>query len=91
MVDLTGKTILLTGASRGIGFETAVQLGAAGAHVVAHYGSHLAGAQEATGAIAEDHKLLLRANLTSPAPRPHCGSRQSPGGASSTFSSATPR
>lgn len=66
MVDLTGQTILLTGASRGIGFETAARLGAAGAHVVAHYGSHLAGAQEATSAIAEDHKLLLRADFNEP-------------------------
>ena len=50
MHDLTGKTVLLTGASKGIGAATAAALGAAGAHLVAHYGSDRAGAEAATAA-----------------------------------------
>jgi NAD(P)-dependent dehydrogenase (short-subunit alcohol dehydrogenase family) len=46
MGELTGRTILLTGASRGIGAATARVLGERGAHLVAHYGSHRAGAEE---------------------------------------------
>jgi len=37
-IDLTGKVILVTGASRGIGREIARQLGASGATVAIHYG-----------------------------------------------------
>lgn len=65
--DLTGRTVLLTGASRGIGFETARQLGAAGAHVVAHYGSHREGAEQSTAALPADRRLLVQADLARPA------------------------
>ncbi|MDA0874204.1 MAG: SDR family NAD(P)-dependent oxidoreductase, partial [Bacteroidetes bacterium] len=36
-IDLTGQTILVTGASRGIGAEIARQLAGAGATVAVHY------------------------------------------------------
>lgn len=62
-VDLTGKTILLTGASKGIGAATAAILGASGAHLVAHYGSDRAGAEAATAAIPPDRRLLVQADL----------------------------
>jgi NAD(P)-dependent dehydrogenase (short-subunit alcohol dehydrogenase family) len=39
MFDLTGKTILLTGASKGIGAATLRTLVGQGAHVAAHYGA----------------------------------------------------
>lgn len=61
--DLSGKTILLTGASKGIGAATAAVLGAAGARLVAHYGSDRTGAESATAAIPDDRKLLLGADL----------------------------
>lgn len=61
--DLCGKVILLTGASKGIGAATARILGAAGAHVIAHYGSDPNGAEAATAAIASDRKLLIKADL----------------------------
>ena len=38
MPNLTGKTALVTGASRGMGRATALALGAAGARVIVHYG-----------------------------------------------------
>lgn len=63
MHDLAGKTVLLTGASRGIGAATARALGAAGASVVAHYGGHREGAEEAVAAIPEERRLLVQANL----------------------------
>ncbi len=66
MHDLSGKTILLTGASRGIGAATARALGGAGAHLAAHYGGHRAGAEAAVAAIPEDRRLLLQADLFEP-------------------------
>src|SRR4051794_20050161 len=63
MEDLAGKTILLTGASRGIGAATARELGSGGAHLAAHYGSHRAGAEEATSQIPDERKLLVQADL----------------------------
>lgn len=63
MEDLGGKTILLTGSSRGIGAATARELGLAGAQLVAHYGSHRDGAVEATAAVPDERKLLVQADL----------------------------
>lgn len=63
-LDLRGKVILLTGASKGIGAATVRVLGAAGAYVVAHYGSDRAGAEAATAGIADARKLLVQADLS---------------------------
>ena len=63
---LAGRTVLVTGASKGIGAEIAAGLGRAGAHVVAHYGSDRAGAEAATAEIPDDRKLLLGADLYEP-------------------------
>jgi NAD(P)-dependent dehydrogenase (short-subunit alcohol dehydrogenase family) len=63
---LNGRTVLLTGASKGIGAETARALGAAGAFVVAHYGSDEAGARAATAAIDDERKLLVQADFADP-------------------------
>ena len=62
-IDLAGKTVLLTGASKGIGAATAAILGEAGAHLVAHYGSDRAGVEAATAAIPAERKHLLPADL----------------------------
>lgn len=66
MDDLHGKTVLLTGASRGIGAATARALGAAGAHLVAHYGSYREGAEEAVAGLPETQRLLVQADLAQP-------------------------
>ncbi|MCP9487648.1 MAG: SDR family oxidoreductase [Gaiellaceae bacterium MAG52_C11] len=66
MHDLAGKTILLTGASRGIGAATAQALGQAGASVIAHYGSHRQGAEQAVASIPELDRLVLGADLSRP-------------------------
>ncbi|WP_104655741.1 SDR family NAD(P)-dependent oxidoreductase [Ralstonia insidiosa] len=50
MNSLTGKTALVTGASRGIGRATALALAAAGAQVLVHFGS---GEQEAAAVVDE--------------------------------------
>ena len=64
--ELSGRTVLVTGASKGIGSAIVEALGRAGADVIAHYGSDLAGAQRATGQIPQDRKLLIAADLSDP-------------------------
>jgi 3-oxoacyl-[acyl-carrier protein] reductase len=59
MPNLSGKTALVTGASRGIGRASALALGAAGAQVLVHYGR---GATEADGVVAEIRKAGGRAD-----------------------------
>ena len=66
MSDLAGKTILVTGASKGIGAAIATALGRDGAHVIAHYGSDREGAESTTSGIPVDRKKLLAANLAAP-------------------------
>jgi 3-oxoacyl-[acyl-carrier protein] reductase len=59
MPTLTGKTALVTGASRGMGRASALALAAAGAQVLVHYGR---GAKEADGVVAEIRKAGGRAD-----------------------------
>ena len=59
MPTLTGKTALVTGASRGMGRASALALAAAGAQVLVHYGR---GANEADGVVAEIRKASGRAD-----------------------------
>lgn len=59
MPNLSGKTALVTGASRGMGRATALALAAIGAQVLVHYGR---GAAEADGVVAEIRKAGGRAD-----------------------------
>ncbi len=66
MAELTGKTALVTGASRGIGAATALGLARNGAsRVIIHYNSHRQGAEETLAAVrsAGADGELIQANL----------------------------
>lgn len=69
MADLTGKTALVTGASRGIGRAIAERLAGDGALVAVHYGSNDAAAKETVVAIerAGGQAFAVRAELSRPA------------------------
>ncbi|WP_438391273.1 SDR family NAD(P)-dependent oxidoreductase [Caballeronia sp. DA-9] len=63
MFSLENKTVLVTGASKGIGAAIATALGNAGAHVVAHYGQDRAGAERALAAVPAVRKHFVQADL----------------------------
>ena len=65
MIDLSGKTILVTGASRGIGAATALALDHAGARVVLTYSSSAAKAQEVAASCTND-PVVLQVDLAQP-------------------------
>lgn len=65
---LEGKTVLVTGASRGIGRATAIVLHREGAHVVLHYGNDKDSAQATADQLAE-RVTLVQGDLRDPAER----------------------
>lgn len=67
MFDFTNKIILVTGASRGIGREIAVQFAEQGGQVVVHYNSNRVAAEETLGLLPAGAHLIVQANLQDPA------------------------
>lgn len=65
-LDLAAKTVLVTGASKGIGAAITRRAGAAGAHVVVHYAHDRAGAEAAACDIPADRKLFVRGDFARP-------------------------
>jgi Dehydrogenases with different specificities (related to short-chain alcohol dehydrogenases) len=65
-LDLTGKTVVVTGGSRGIGAETARRMAAAGARVIVNYHR---GDAEASAVVREigDQAVAIRADIADPA------------------------
>lgn len=61
--DLAGKTVLVTGASKGIGAAIAAAAGRDGASVIAHFGVDEAGARAAVANVPDERKRLLQADF----------------------------
>ncbi len=62
-IDLDGKIALVTGASRGIGRETARQLAAAGARVAINYHRSDADAKQLARELGDDAAMVVGANV----------------------------
>ena len=93
MTTLSGKTALVTGASRGIGRASALALARAGAQVLVHYGR---GAVEAEGVVNEIRKAggradAIAADLAAPTARTSSPSRSAPSSAIGWISSSRTR
>ena len=65
MIDFTGKTILITGGSRGIGAATVRQVVAHGGKVLIHFGSNRTAAEALAREVGETSVVLCQADLTS--------------------------
>jgi NAD(P)-dependent dehydrogenase (short-subunit alcohol dehydrogenase family) len=66
-MDLSGKHILVTGTSKGIGAEIARAMLAAGATVAAHYGHDRSGAEAAVSGASDGQAKLFAADFSNPA------------------------
>ena len=65
MIDFTGKTILISGGSRGIGAATVRQVVAHGGKVLIHFGSNRTAAEALAREVGETSVVLCQADLTS--------------------------
>ena len=63
MQQLAGKTVLVTGASKGIGASIAKCVGRAGARVIAHYSSDREGAEGAVADVEPENRTLVQADF----------------------------
>ena len=65
-MDFTGKKVLITGASRGIGRAIATQFASAGAIVAAHYGNNEAAAKETLSQLVGEGHIIIQADMGHP-------------------------
>lgn len=65
-IDLSGKTILITGASRGIGRATAIKFAECGANIVIHYKDFSGGALKTLDSLPGGKHFIMKADLTDP-------------------------
>lgn len=63
MIDFSGKTVLITGASRGIGRATALAFAFAGARVAVHYHQQQDTAQAVCNSLEGDGHIITQANI----------------------------
>jgi NAD(P)-dependent dehydrogenase (short-subunit alcohol dehydrogenase family) len=79
LLDLSGRTAIVTGASGGIGASIAAALAGAGAAVVVHYRSDAAGAAAVTDGIAARGRsaVAVQADLTTAGGAAACRERSS--------------
>jgi 3-oxoacyl-[acyl-carrier protein] reductase len=66
IMDFTGKTVLVTGASRGIGREIARRFAQYGARVAVHYNANRAAADETLALLAGDRHRVYQADIANP-------------------------
>ena len=66
MADLSGKSVLVTGGSRGIGAAMARAIGAAGGEVIVHYVRHRDAAEALRREIGEARCHMVQADLALP-------------------------
>jgi 3-oxoacyl-[acyl-carrier protein] reductase len=90
-IDLSGKVILVTGASRGIGREAALLLGRAGALVGVNYYRSASEAEDVVSAIGGERAMAVRADMAEPPSSRRWSTRSSRASAGSTCSSITQR
>jgi 3-oxoacyl-[acyl-carrier protein] reductase len=64
-LPLSGKTALITGASKGIGASTALHLASLGAHIVINYASSSGPAEALVAQIGSSHATAIRADVSS--------------------------
>ena len=65
-IDLSKKTILITGASRGIGRATAIKFAECGADIIIHYKDFSGGALKTLDMLPKGKHFLMKADLTDP-------------------------